>query len=205
MIMCARFGNTLTSEELSLYFSLPGVNPRLMPRPDIRPTNQIPMILQQDDVRAVAEARWWLVPAWWKKDLKELPSLFNARAEGLAEKPSFRSAFKARRCLIPATCFYEWSGTKGSKQKHCISRADGAPLAFAGLWEEWRQPEGEPLRSCTIITTTPNAVMEPIHNRMPVILGVEDWDEWLRPHPQPADLQHLLQPCPAEWLQARPA
>lgn len=201
--MCARFGNTLTSEELAIYFSVPGE--ALRPRPDIRPTNQIPMILQQGGHRAMEEARWWLVPAWWKKELKDLPPMFNARAETVAEKPSFRSAFKSRRCLIPATCFYEWSGPKGSKQKHCISRADGAPLAFAGLWEEWRQPDGEPLRSCTIITTTPNAVMEPIHNRMPVILGADAWDEWLLPHPRPAELQHLLAPCPAEWIQARPA
>jgi len=199
--MCARFGNTLTSEELSLYFSVPGAV--LRPRPEVRPTNQIPMVFQQDGVRVVDEARWWLVPSWWKKDLEELPSLFNARAEGIAEKPSFRSAFKHRRCLIPASCFYEWSGPKDAKTKHRIARVDGQPLALAGLWEEWRQPDGETLRSCTIITTTPNAVMEPIHNRMPVILGADAWDEWLLPHPQPTDLQHLLQPCPAEWIEAR--
>ena len=145
------------------------------------------------------------MPGWWKKELKELPSLFNARAEGIAEKPSFRSAFKSRRCLIPASCFYEWRGPKGAKEKMRIARVDGAPLALAGLWEEWRQPDGTPLRSCTIITTTPNAVMEPIHNRMPVILGEESWDEWLLPHPQPADLQHLLRSCPAEWIEASAA
>ena len=126
--MCARFGNTLTGEQLSLYFSLPGPGPQVTHRPDIRPTNQIPLILAQDGPRAVAEARWWLVPSWWKKELKDLPPMFNARAETVAEKPSFRSAFKSRRCLIPATCFYEWTGDKGSKQKHRIARVTGVPL-----------------------------------------------------------------------------
>jgi len=134
-----------------------------------------------------------------------LPSLFNARAEGIAEKPSFRSAFKHRRCLIPASCFYEWSGPKGAKTKHRIARADGHPLALAGICEEWPQPDGALLRSCTIITITPNAVMEPIHNRMPVILGADYWDEWLSPHPQPADLQHLLRARPDPWLTVQPA
>lgn len=203
--MCARFGLELTGEQLALYFALPGVTPNLTPRPDVRPTNHIPMIVQQDGTRVVEDARWWLVPSWWKKDLKSLPSLFNARAEGLAEKPSFRSAFKSRRCLIPTSCFYEWSGTPGHKEKHRIARVDGNPLALAGLWEEWQQPEGELLRSCTIITTSANEVMEPIHNRMPVILSADAWDEWLAPHPHPTELQHLLQPCPAEWITVQPA
>ena len=161
-------------------------------------------VIRQDAGQVILEPgyRWWLVPGWWKKDLKEVPTTFNARGEECAGKPMFRSAFKSRRCLIPAACFFEWA--KPEKVKTQIGRADGHPLLFAGLWEEWRPAEGESLRSCTIITTTPNAVMEPIHNRMPVILGPEEWREWLDPETPAAQLQHLLRPCPDEWLVARP-
>lgn len=202
--MCAGYANTLTEEQLKLYFSVPGNLSAIQPRPSVRPTDPVPVVLEENGTRVLTEARWWLVPSWWTKRLHELPALFNARAETLTEKPSFLNAFKSRRCLIPATCFFEWSGTAGKKQKHVITRRDGAPLAFAGLWEEWRQPDGQALRSCTIITTTANEVMAAIHTRMPVILAASDWDEWLSPASPPAELQRLLTPCPAEWIEQRP-
>jgi putative SOS response-associated peptidase YedK len=191
-------------EELARYFGVEGPIPEGEPLPEIAPTNQVPVVLDVGEGRQLELQRWWLVPAWWRKDTKELPSLFNARAEGIAEKPSFRSAFRSRRCLIPATCFYEWVKAPGGKQKFQIRRADHQPLAFAGLWEEWSAPDAEPLRSCTIITTTPNRVMAPIHTRMPVILGEAEWEPWLDAKAPSGLLQALLQPCPDEWILAAP-
>jgi len=202
--MCARFGLELTGEQLALYFALPGPVPEMDPRPDVRPTTQVAVVLDEGEGRRLELQRWWLVPSWWRKDPKELPSLFNARAEGIAEKPSFRSAFKSRRCLIPASGFFEWAKTPAGKQKFAIRRADRQPLAFAGLWEEWRPAEAEPLRSCTIITTTPNRVMEPIHSRMPVILGEAEWAPWLEAGTASELLLSLLQPCPDHWIEATP-
>lgn len=202
--MCARFGLELTGEQLALYFSLPGPIEEIEPLPEVRPTNRVPVVLDKGAGRQLELQRWWLVPSWWRKDPKELPSLFNARAEGIAEKPSFRSAFKTRRCLIPASCFYEWGKAPGGKQKFVIRRADRQPLTFAGLWEEWCPPGAEPLRSCTIITTTPNRVMEPIHTRMPVILGAAEWEAWLDAGSSAGHLQSLLRPCPDEWVEAVP-
>lgn len=202
--MCARYGLELTAEELALYFSVPGESPDVPPLPDIPPTTQVPVILDEGQGRRLELQRWWLVPAWWRKDTKQLPSLFNARAEGIAEKPSFRGAFQSRRCLVPASAFYEWAPAPGGKRKFAIRRADREPLAFAGLWEEWRPPGAEPLRSCTIITTTANRVMAPIHTRMPVILGKADWEPWLEAGTASEHLQSLLQPCPDEWIEAVP-
>jgi putative SOS response-associated peptidase YedK len=116
--------------------------------------------------------RWGLIPGWWKKAAKEMPATFNARAESVAEKPMFRDAFKARRSIIPASGFYEWTGEKGAKQPHLFTAADGAPvLAFAGLWDRWRDPATrEEILSCTIIVSGASAWMEAYHDRMPVLL-----------------------------------
>ena len=144
--------------------------------------------------------RWGLVPSW-AKDVGIGSRMINARAEGIAAKPAFRAAFRQRRCLVPADGFYEWQKVAGGKQPMLIRLRSGDPFAFAGLWERWRGPDGE-VETGTIITTAPNAVTAPIHDRMPVILDPADYDRWLDPS-QP-DAAALLRPCPDDWLTAIP-
>jgi putative SOS response-associated peptidase YedK len=124
--------------------------------------------------------RWGLVPWWWKKPLKQLPASFNARAETVADKRMFRDAFKRRRCVVPASGYYEWLKRPDGKQPHFISAADGGALSFAGLWNRWKNPEpGEPVVSCTIVVTDANELTKLIHDRMPVILDKADFEAWL--------------------------
>jgi putative SOS response-associated peptidase YedK len=163
---------------------------------NIAPTSDVVVVRNGAEVRELTLMRWGLIPSW-TKDIKKAPLLNNARAETVAEKPSFRSAFKKRRCLIPADGFYEWvDGTK-PKQPYYFRRADERPLAFAGLWESWNDIE-----SCTIITTDANSLMAPVHHRMPVILAPNDYAEWLDPAAE--ELGRLLTPCPADELVAYP-
>jgi putative SOS response-associated peptidase YedK len=152
--------------------------------------------------REVPLLRWGLVPSW-AKDAHIGLSAFNARAEETATKPAFRTALKKRRCLVPADAFYEWQRADAkTKQPFAIALRSGQPCAFAGLWESWQPPEGAPLETFTILTTPPNALMEPIHNRMPVIVAPQEYDRWLDPSaPPPLD---LLRPYPAEEMRAWP-
>ncbi len=148
--------------------------------------------------------RWGLVPSW-AKDPQMGARMINARGETVAEKPSFRSAVKSRRCLIPADGFYEWVKTDGGKQPHFIHFADARPFAFAGLWERWNKGEGDPLETCTIITTSPNDLIAGLHDRMPVILPDDRYDEWLKPEPLAADrLSEILVAHPAGQMEAYP-
>ena len=185
----------------------------LVPNVNVRPTQQVPVLLGEHEAHELAVMRWGLVPPW-AKDTHG--ALINARAEGIADKPSFRRAFRAQRCLIPASGFYEWqaslAGGKAKKTPYLITvtdREDDADLfAVAGLWETWHDPSsgGQELRTCAIITTTPNALMAPIHDRMPVILRREDEEEWLDPEARDSGrLTALLQPYPAERMAAVPA
>lgn len=137
--------------------------------------------LDADGRRELVSMRWGLIPYWWKKPLKELPASFNARAETVDEKPMFRDAFKRRRCIIPASGFYEWTGPKTDRQPHLFTAADGSPvLAFAGLWERWRDPTTrEEVLSCTMIVSDASAWIGRYHDRMPVILSPKDFDAWL--------------------------
>ena len=154
--------------------------------------------------RQLVLLRWGLIPSW-AKDPKIGFQCINAKAETAAEKPSFRSAFKKRRCLVIATGFYEWQVQGRSKQPMWIGLQSKRPFAFAGLWEHWTPHEGEPLETCTIITTEPNDLMAPIHNRMPVILAPTPYDQWLDPtfqHVEP--LKALLRPYPSEELTGLP-
>ncbi len=146
--------------------------------------------------------RWGLVPVWWKKPLKEVPATFNARAETVAEKPMFRDAFKRRRCIIPASGFFEWTGGKGEKVPHLFTAADGAPvLAFAGLWDRWTDPvSGDEVLSATIIVSGASAWMEPYHDRMPVLLGAEDFDSWLVGTLGPEALKPAAESALQEWI-----
>jgi putative SOS response-associated peptidase YedK len=193
--MCGRFTLRTPLTVLISEFQL-DVNPTyqqllLEPRYNIPPTVDIPVI-RQAETRYISMMRWGLLPSW-TKDPKKAPLLNNARAETVTEKPSFRSAFKSRRCIIPASGFFEWKTEGKSKQPYYFRHPDDRPLAFAGLWEKWNEIE-----SCTIITTDANEVMAPVHHRMPVVLGRNDYDWWLGP--DSTDLVRLLEPCPASEL-----
>ena len=178
----------------------------LRPRYNIAPTQNIPIVREDGGKRRFALARWGLIPHW-AKDIKIGYSTINARAETVADKPAFRNAFRHRRCLVPADGFYEWQVIPDSKVKQpwFIALRDREPMAFAGLWERWRSPEGEELESCSIIVTDANEIIRPIHERMPTILAPEDWDAWLETDAKDAgSLQILLKPYPAEGMAAWP-
>jgi putative SOS response-associated peptidase YedK len=202
--MCGRF--TLTSPRKVLKEFLPLLDlPELQPRYNIAPTQPVLAVRQlpQSARPEAVNLRWGLVPHW-ADDLKIGYSLINARSETAASKPAFRDAFRDRRCLILADGFYEWQKLDGRKQPHHIRRKDGKPFAFAGLWERWRKGD-QPVESCTILTTDANELMRPLHDRMPVILDTSHFDRWLDPTMHaPAEVQTLLGPCPAGWLQAIP-
>jgi putative SOS response-associated peptidase YedK len=180
--MCGRFTQVYTWRELHALYSIHDRVERsnLEPRYNIAPTQHVDIVLPAGTGHELARARWGLVPSWWKKELRDMPSTFNARAETVAEKPMFRAAFKARRCVIPASGFYEWTGEKGARQPHYITRRDGLPMSLAGLWETWRDPaSGEEIMSTTIIVCEANEWMSRLHHRMPVVLEAPDIDAWL--------------------------
>lgn len=202
--MCGRFTLRLPPTELVKVFALLR-EPVLSPRFNVAPTQSVPVIRQTGGDRELVLMRWGLIPSW-AKDAALGASLINARAETVAEKPSFRSAFKKRRCLIPADGFFEWQKTGGkTKQPFFIGLRDDQPFALAGLWERWEKgPEG-PVESCTVLTTSPNELLAEIHDRMPVILPEATWDLWLDPEIQDAiALQSLLVPFPADEMQCYP-
>ena len=197
--MCGRYTNLMSWREIvELYRLTEGsFRPNLAPRLDIRPTTDVVIVRQRHDgAREGAMVRWWLVPPWAKELSSEYP-MFNARAETVAERKSFAGPFKHRRCLIPASGFYEWKAEGGKrKTRYYITSKSGAPLTFAGLWERNTNLD---IESCTIIVTSPNKTMAAIHNRMPVILAEDDCDAWLtEPH------RDLLRPAPDDDLIAYP-
>src|SRR4051812_1487461 len=151
--MCGRFTQNYTWAEVHAFLSFLGVPRNLQPRYNIAPTTLIDAVRLGESGRELVPMRWGLIPSWWKKPLKELPATFNARAESVATKSMYRDAFKRRRCIIPASGFFEWTGTKSDRQPHLFTAADGSPLlAFAGLWDRWCDSEsGEDLLSCTMI------------------------------------------------------
>lgn len=202
--MCGRFTQTHAATAIAQAFSLDEL-PNWEPSYNIAPTQAIPAIRQgTDSKRRFQSLRWGLIPSW-SKDLAIGARLINARAETVAEKPSFRSAFRQRRCLIITDGFYEWQRSDGKKQPYYIHLTDRPLFAFAGLWEKWQGAEGgEAIESCTILTTTPNSVMEPIHDRMPVILNPKHYDIWLDNATQSHDLQELLRPYSATDMVAYP-
>src|SRR5262249_19686163 len=154
--------------------------------------------------RELAMLKWGLIPSW-AKDAAIGYRMINARADTVAQKPSYRSAFRRRRCLLVADGFYEWQKTNDKKQPFFIGMKDESPFAFAGLWEHWENPEGEPIESCTIITTEANDLVKEIHDRMPVILPPKNYPVWLDPEVQdPEKLQKLLAQYPAKEMRAYP-
>jgi putative SOS response-associated peptidase YedK len=199
--MCGRFTLAVPAADIADFFEV-DARLNLPPRYNIAPTQQAPVVRTKEDGRELALLRWGLVPAW-AKDPAIGNRMINARAESVAEKPAFRAAFKARRCLVPADGFYEWQKAGKGKQPFYIRRKDRAPFAFAGLWERWRdRAEGETLETFTIITTEPNSLMAPIHNRMPVIIPEEAYEQWL--DPEERGDPDLLVPYPEEELTAYP-
>ena len=206
--MCGRF--TLKTDPETLTETFPGFTTpaadEMSPRYNIAPSQQVAVVANNGD-NNVEFFQWGLIPSW-AKDPKIGNRMINARAETLAEKPSFRTPYKRRRCLILTDGFYEWKAEPGSKTKtpHYIRLKSEKPFAFAGLWEAWSPNiDDDPLLSCTIITTSPNSLMETIHRRMPVILEPDSYQQWLDPSDQPpAQLDGLLKPYPADEMEAYP-
>ncbi|MDX2232670.1 MAG: SOS response-associated peptidase [Leptolyngbyaceae cyanobacterium bins.349] len=204
--MCGRYTQTQSASAIAQAFGLSDV-PTLPPRYNIAPTQLVGTVLhtQQQPDREFRVLRWGLVPSW-AKDPAIGNRLINARAETVAEKPSFRSALRYRRCLVVADGFYEWQRDGRKKQPYYFQLEAHRPFGFAGLWEHWEsQTTGEILETCTILTTAANEVLSPIHDRMPVILPPEDYDRWLDPELNRSDLLlPLLRPYPAAAMQAYP-
>lgn len=212
--MCGRFVSASPPEELARYFDVAEVAERTLdPSWNVAPTDDVHVVLVDDGVRRLEAQRWGLVPPW-ADDLKIGARMINARAETVAERNGFKAAFAARRCLIPADGFYEWQSRPGEKVKQpmFVRRVDGAPLAFAGIWERWkaRRPgvDGAPpgwVRSCAIITGPANRTVAPVHDRMPVVLAPSTWVEWLDPAVDDLDqLRALLRQAPDDLVALHP-
>jgi putative SOS response-associated peptidase YedK len=202
--MCGRFALTAPASTIAEIFQV-DVLPDVLPRYNVAPTSDILCVVEENGARTAQTFKWGLIP-FWAKDRKIANQTLNARAETVASKPAFRSAFKRRRLLIVADGFYEWERKdKKTRLPHLFQTKDGKPFAMAGLWERWTDPEsGDELRTCSIVTTTPNPLMEPIHDRMPVMLPEHAWDTWLDPEVNdPAALQELLVPFPADKMKER--
>lgn len=198
--MCGRFTQTAKPEQVETEFHVKISQTDLFkPRYNIAPSQIVAVVLERDGERRVDGLKWGLIPHW-SRDASFAAKLINARAESLAEKPSFRDSFRKRRCIIPASGFYEWEKlADGKKQPHYFYLNDRKVFGFAGLWEEWLdRSSGELVETFTVITTRANQILESIHDRMPVILKTEDYAEWLdQKQTNPAQLQKLLVPYPA--------
>jgi putative SOS response-associated peptidase YedK len=206
--MCGRFAQAKEILTLLNRFNFYGEDAAgVVPRYNIAPTQSVPVIFHDGEDLHLRHMRWGLIPHW-AKDPAIGNRLINARGETAAEKPSFRTPFKRRRCLVPATGFYEWQkpvGGKGSKIPYYIFRRDEGLLCFAGLWDHWDAPNGDIVQSFTIITTRPNKLMRPVHDRMPVILDEADENLWLNPDIHAPDrMQPLVRPCPDSLLAMYP-
>ncbi|WP_414541234.1 SOS response-associated peptidase [Nostoc sp. CCY0012] len=203
--MCGRFTLNQSSAALAEFFQVKSI-PNLAAQYNIAPTQRVATVLHNPESGSneFQQLRWGLIPSW-AKDASMGAKLINARAETVAEKPAFRSAFKHRRCLVLADGFFEWQRQNGKKQPFYFRLVDGQPFGFAGLWEKWRSPEGEEITSCTILTTAANELLQPIHERMPVILAPQDYDLWLNPQMQTREtLQPLLCSYPSQAMTAYP-
>ncbi|MBU6281362.1 SOS response-associated peptidase [bacterium] len=204
--MCGRFVLTTPAQAIAEAF---GVDPpaELAPRYNVAPGQRVAVVRAAgaSGRRSLDLLRWGLVPSW-AKEVPRAVTLINARSDTAATKPAFRAAFRQRRCLVPASGFYEWQALPGGgrKQPWLFTLRGAGPFAMAGLWERWRPPEGPAIESCTILTTEPNELVAPIHDRMPVILPEEAWADWLDPAVrEPSRLQPLLVALPASRMTSR--
>jgi len=203
--MCGRFTLTVDPAELQENLGEYKMPAQFAPRFNIAPTQPV-LAIPNDGSKRADFFVWGLIPSW-AKDPSIGNRLINARGETLAEKPSFRGSYKYKRCLILADGFYEWKAQPGTKVKvpHFIHMKNRQPFVFAGLWDDWNSPDGSQIRSCTIVTTEPNQLMAPIHNRMPVILPPDAYAQWIDPAIRtPDSLSALIKPYPAEEMAAYP-
>lgn len=210
--MCGRFAQPRSSDELARLYEAAAVGRLPGEQYNVAPTDEVSAVLQPHEERLVDTFRWGLVPVW-AASAREGARMINARAETVTTSSAFRSAFRTRRCIVPADAFYEWRrdgppGPRGGRARPepwAIRRRDGEPLSFAGLWSVWRDPDtAARLYTCTVITTTPNEVVAPFHHRMPVILDPDSWDAWLLTETPTAALEPLLAPCDPTLLDAYP-
>lgn len=196
--MCGRYALHSRPDVIALAFGLSEIPASIAPRFNIAPTTEVLVVrADADGARTPAQVRWGLVPHW-AKDSKLAARLNNARGETVAQKPSFRDAYRRRRCLVPANGFYEWKRVEMRKQPYYISPVHGDLFAFAGLWERWDGPDGS-LETCAIVTTAANTLIQPIHDRMPVIVPPRHHARWLECVPG-RDVADLLVPCPPELI-----
>jgi putative SOS response-associated peptidase YedK len=201
--MCGRYAITTVPGAILRLFQVPGPTPNFGPRYDAAPGQELPVIRHDPETgkRALGALRWGLIPSW-SKDRKIAWKCINARGETVKTSPAFRAAYKARRCLVPADAFYEWKANGKAKQPYAIAMRDRRPFAFAGLWENWKEPTSDQwVRTFTIVTTSPNELVAPLHDRMPVMLASDDYDQWLGNDPDPAE---LIRPYSADEMAARP-
>lgn len=195
--MCGRFALFAPLESIEEYFETEPAELTLPPRYNLTPGQAVAVVREHEGQRRIARLRWGLVP-FWAKDAAIGHKLVNARLDGLASKPAYREAFTRRRCLIPASGFYEWTGSRGSAREPWFVRATDSPLlAIAGLWERWRAPDGELLETCVIVTTDANSALAKVHDRMPVLVGRADHALWLNPRSSLESLEDLATRPPA--------
>ncbi|MFI5168294.1 MAG: SOS response-associated peptidase [Thermoanaerobaculales bacterium] len=202
--MCGRFTQASPGETVAALFELPEAA-ALAPRYNIAPTQAVAAVrVDGGERRKLVQLHWGLIPSW-AKDRAIGARMINARAETLGEKPAFRSAFRSRRCLVVADGFYEWQKVGPRKQPWFIAFRDRRPFGFAGLWEHWHGEGSEPVESCTIVTATPNELLAPLHDRMPVILDPADFNAWLDPAVRDTErLAGLMKPHSADLMEAYP-
>ncbi|MCF6139319.1 SOS response-associated peptidase [Pseudalkalibacillus berkeleyi] len=193
--MCGRFTLTAEIDLLMDWFEIDEFASEfnIQPRFNIAPSQDIVAIVSNEGSRRAGFLKWGLIP-FWAKDPSIGHKLINARSETVPEKPSFKHAFKKRRCIIPADGFFEWKKEGKHKQPKYIKMKNDQPFGFAGLWEKWKDEQGNPIHTCTVLTTEPNELMEDIHNRMPVILPREKYGNWLDVDGEQSDLIELMKP-----------
>jgi putative SOS response-associated peptidase YedK len=205
--MCGRYKLSRRKQVVEEYFDTAvSDEPDWAPRFNVAPTQPVAVIRQnpKEPIRELSLMRWGLIPSW-AKDASGAARMINARSETAGTKPAFRDALKSRRCLIPADGFYEWVRTGKTKQPYCFEVNDGELFAFAGLWERWKNPSGEWIRTCSILTTTPNAVAAPVHDRMPVILDPDGYELWLDPGMTNVEaVSEMLKPFDARLMRSFP-
>ena len=204
--MCGRFVQAQSAQSYAAHFgAMVALDESLDPSWNVAPTDRVYAVAEHEGERRLGAFKWGLIP-WFAKEAKGAARHINARAETVATSPVFRDSFSRKRCLIPADGFYEWEKREsGGKLPHFIHNADGTPLALGGVWSSWKSPEGERITTCSILTTKPNELVSPIHDRMPLILPKQAWDRWLdREVTEAEEVQSLLVPAAESTLTEYP-